>query len=99
MTTLDRESIDAIIDGVTRRVVAELEHRGTVHADDSRYPRQMSTAAVAQRLGVRPQTVRSNWRLWRLRLLGRGAHGVMIFDGATVARRVAAINKEEEDFT
>ncbi len=90
--TLDREDLAAIIDGVSRRVISEMETRGTLHADESRYPRRMSVADVAERFGVRPSTVRTNWKAWGLRMLGKGAQGRFIFDGATVARRVEQLN-------
>ena len=90
--TLDREDLQAIIEGVSRKVIADLETRGAVHADESRYAARMSTADVAARLGVKPQTVRKNWRAWGLLLVAQGAHGRFIFDGATVARRVQRLN-------
>lgn len=76
-------------------VIAELERRGVVHPETKGLPIRMSTASVADELGICSQTVRDNWRAWGLRKLGRNKHG-MIFSGQSVAQYKQNQNTEDQ---
>jgi len=46
--------------------------------------RRMTAFEVADHIGVQPGTVKSQWKKWGLKLIGKGRKGLNIYCGASV---------------
>jgi len=54
---------------------------------------RMNTFEVAERLGVKPETVISRHIKWKLKLIGKGPNGLNIFCGASVQQYIEKLKR------
>jgi hypothetical protein len=85
---LTDNDLNAIAEVLTSRILSALESRNVL---PQRYPERMSTRDVAVTVGCSEGSVRRNWRLWKLRMTGRGQHGQMNFTGLSVQRYIESL--------
>ena len=85
MPMLRSESEERIAQRSAELVIAAIESRGLM---EPTYPERMSTKDIADMKGCLPVTVQRNWRIWQLRLIGKGRSGHMQFSGLSVQRHI-----------
>jgi hypothetical protein len=75
-----------------RELEALLEERGVVYHGNDTYPPTMPAQMVADRMGIKKDTVRQVWRKKGLKVVGRNKDG-LVFCGASVARAIENQNR------
>jgi len=85
---LTEKDLNAIANVVTTQLLTILESRNVL---PPRFPERMSTRDVAKTMGCSEGSVLRNWRLWKLKMVGRGQHGQLNFTGLSVQRHIESL--------
>jgi hypothetical protein len=91
MLTRDQiDFADVIAEKALKKLVKLLEERDLM---PQRYPDRMSTTQIMKCLVCSRVTVQRNWRLWKLKKLGRNSSREIVFDGLSVQRHIESLNR------